>query len=106
MIWQKMLYGTGTLLLSTAILLAGSMEIGEAADAGSRNAQDVLVRAQKRDATFAPAIRYFMQAPEAQGSDTPYGNNTVAGHYVQAGDARIYYEIYGKGKPLFTPQPT
>ena len=101
MIWQKMLYGTGALLLSTAILLAGSMEIGEAAEAGSSNAQDVLVRAQERDATFAPAIRYFMQAPGAKGSDTPYGNNTVAGHYVQAGDARIYYEIYGKGKPLF-----
>ena len=101
MIWQKMLYRTGALLLSTAILLAGSMEIGEAAKAGSSNAQDVLVRAQERDATFAPAIRYFMQAPEAKGSDTPYGNNTVAGHYAQAGDARIYYEIYGKGKPLF-----
>ena len=57
MIWQKMLYGTGALLLSTAILLAGSMEIGEAAEAGSSNAQDVLVRAQERDATFAPAIR-------------------------------------------------
>lgn len=101
MIWQKMLYGTGALLLSTAILLAGSMKIGEAAEDGSSNAQDVLVRAQERDATFAPAIRYFMQAPGAKGSDTPYGNNTVAGHYVQAGDARIYYEIYGKGKPLF-----
>ena len=52
-----MLYGTGALLLSTAILLAGSMEIGEAAEAGSSNAQDVLVRAQERAATFAPAIR-------------------------------------------------
>ena len=61
MIWQKMLYRTGALLLSTAILLAGSMEIGEATKAGSSNAQDVLVRAQERDATFAPAIRYFLQ---------------------------------------------
>lgn len=89
MIWQKKLQGVGALLLSAAILLAGNMEIGEAAKAGNGNAQD------------APAIRYFMQAPEAKGSDTPYGNNTVAGHYAQAGDARIYYEIYGKGKPLF-----
>jgi len=29
-----------------------------------------------------------------------YGANPKAGHYVQAGDAKIYYEIYGKGKPL------
>ena len=95
MIWQKMLYGTGALLLSTAILLAGSMKMGEAAEAGSSTPRDVLVGARGGGATFAPAIRYFMQAPEAKGSDTPYGNNTVAGHYAQAGDARIYYEIYG-----------
>ncbi len=30
----------------------------------------------------------------------PYGANPQTGHYVQAGDARIYYEIYGSGKPL------
>ncbi|TAE51944.1 MAG: alpha/beta hydrolase [Bacteroidetes bacterium] len=30
----------------------------------------------------------------------PYGNHPKAGHYVQAGDARIYYEVYGKGQPL------
>jgi hypothetical protein len=24
----------------------------------------------------------------------PYGNNPKAGHYVQANDARIYYEVY------------
>lgn len=30
----------------------------------------------------------------------PYGNNPSAGHYANAGDAKIYYEIYGKGKPL------
>jgi pimeloyl-ACP methyl ester carboxylesterase len=31
---------------------------------------------------------------------TPYGNNPKAGHYVQADDAKIYYEVYGKGKPI------
>jgi pimeloyl-ACP methyl ester carboxylesterase len=31
---------------------------------------------------------------------TPYGNNTKAGHYVQAKDAKIYYEVYGKGQPI------
>jgi pimeloyl-ACP methyl ester carboxylesterase len=31
---------------------------------------------------------------------TPYGNNSVAGHYVQTKDAKIYYEVYGKGQPV------
>jgi pimeloyl-ACP methyl ester carboxylesterase len=30
----------------------------------------------------------------------PYGNNAKAGHYVQAKDAKIYYEVYGKGQPI------
>jgi pimeloyl-ACP methyl ester carboxylesterase len=30
----------------------------------------------------------------------PYGNNPKAGHYVQANDAKIYYELYGKGRPV------
>jgi pimeloyl-ACP methyl ester carboxylesterase len=30
----------------------------------------------------------------------PYGNNPQAGHYFNVGDCKIYYEIYGKGKPL------
>lgn len=30
----------------------------------------------------------------------PYGNNPKTGNYVSVGDAKIYYEIYGKGKPL------
>jgi pimeloyl-ACP methyl ester carboxylesterase len=30
----------------------------------------------------------------------PYGNNPKAGHYVQANDAKIYYEVYGKGQPV------
>lgn len=29
-----------------------------------------------------------------------YGSNDSAGRYVQAGDARIYYEVYGEGSPL------
>jgi pimeloyl-ACP methyl ester carboxylesterase len=33
-------------------------------------------------------------------SEIPYGANSVAGHYANAGDAKIYYEVYGKGKPL------
>ncbi len=30
----------------------------------------------------------------------PYGNNPETGKYVNVGDAKIYYEIYGHGKPL------
>lgn len=30
----------------------------------------------------------------------PYGANSAAGHYVQANDAKIYYEVYGKGQPI------
>jgi pimeloyl-ACP methyl ester carboxylesterase len=30
----------------------------------------------------------------------PYGNNPEAGHYAQAKDAKIYYEVYGKGQPI------
>jgi pimeloyl-ACP methyl ester carboxylesterase len=33
-------------------------------------------------------------------SKIPYGANTKAGHYVQANDARIYYEVYGSGSPV------
>lgn len=30
----------------------------------------------------------------------PYGDNAEAGKFVQADDAKIYYEVYGKGQPL------
>lgn len=49
----------------------------------------------------APTIRYFMQAKNATASGTPYGVNDVAGHYVRSGNARLYYEVYGTGKPIF-----
>ena len=32
--------------------------------------------------------------------DIPYGNNPGAGHYITIDGTKIYYEIYGKGKPL------
>ena len=38
-------------------------------------------------------LRYFMQPPHVAGSATPYGNNTAAGRYVQAADAKIWYEV-------------
>lgn len=44
-------------------------------------------------------LRHFMQPPNVI-NIIPYGNNPQAGHYVQAQDAKIYYEIYGKGQPI------
>ena len=46
------------------------------------------------------ALRHFMQASPSPANKTQYGNNPKAGHYVDAGDAKIYYEIYGKGQPV------
>lgn len=49
----------------------------------------------------ARAIRYFMQGENVSGSDTPYGNNPLVGRYAQTDDAKIYYEVYGEGTPIF-----
>jgi pimeloyl-ACP methyl ester carboxylesterase len=32
--------------------------------------------------------------------EIPYGNNPAAGHYFNVDGTKIYYEIYGEGKPL------
>lgn len=45
-------------------------------------------------------VYYFTQG-DRPGSETPYGNNTSIGQYVQADDVKIYYEAYGEGKPLY-----
>ena len=45
-------------------------------------------------------LRVFMQPNDYKGSSIQYGNNPQAGHYVQADDARIYYEVYGAGDPV------
>ena len=50
--------------------------------------------------TQAEALRYFAQTPDLPSSTTPYGDNSVAAHRAQAGDAKIYYEVYGKGEPI------
>ena len=52
-------------------------------------------------AADAPALRYFTQPPGVSGSAAPYGDNPAAGAYAQAEDAKIYYETYGEGRPLF-----
>jgi pimeloyl-ACP methyl ester carboxylesterase len=45
-----------------------------------------------------PLIRAFQPANVV--NKIPYGNNPKAGHYVQSKDAKIYYEVYGKGQPI------
>ena len=45
-------------------------------------------------------LRHFMQATPSPANEIQYGNNLRAGHYAAAGDAKIYYEIYGKGRPV------
>lgn len=45
-------------------------------------------------------LRHFMQTSASSVKGIPYGANAKAGRYVQAGDAKIYYEVYGKGKPI------
>lgn len=47
----------------------------------------------------ADAARYFMQG-DTKGVKTPYGDNLKVGNYVKAGDAKIYYEVYGTGEPI------
>lgn len=45
-------------------------------------------------------LHWFGEQSNSYRSSTPYGNNAKAGHYVQSGDAKIYYEVYGSGKPV------
>ena len=46
---------------------------------------------------LAPAILIQLSAQEAT---PPYGNNPAAGNYFNVGDAKLYYEVYGNGKPV------
>src|SRR6476620_3714226 len=45
-------------------------------------------------------LKSFMQTSPSPANEIPYGANPKAGHYVNVGDAKIYYEVYGKGQPL------
>ncbi len=44
-------------------------------------------------------LRRAFQPPNVV-NKIPFGNNPKACHYVQAKDAKIYYEVYGKGQPI------
>ncbi|MFV7234622.1 alpha/beta fold hydrolase [Flavobacterium sp. ZB4R12] len=45
-------------------------------------------------------LKHFFQTKPSPANEVPYGANPKAGHYANAGDAKIYYEVYGKGKPI------
>ena len=34
------------------------------------------------------------------GQTIPYGDNPATGRYLNVGDAKLYYEVYGTGSPL------
>ncbi|AXY75318.1 alpha/beta hydrolase [Paraflavitalea soli] len=38
--------------------------------------------------------------PAQTSKKVSYGNNPAAGKYLQVGDASLYYEVYGKGRPV------
>ena len=63
--------------------------------------KDLKVSPAGRDADGhdLPQLRRIFQPPHIV-NKTPYGANEKAGKYVQAGDARIYYEVYGSGPPI------
>ena len=44
-------------------------------------------------------LRSAFQSPKVHHA-IPYGANEKAGHYAQTKDAKIYYEVYGKGQPI------
>lgn len=49
---------------------------------------------------IAEPLRYFGQTQTSYKSKIPYGNNSETGKYVKSGNTKIYYEVYGEGKPL------
>ncbi|MBT0667356.1 alpha/beta hydrolase [Novosphingobium profundi] len=48
----------------------------------------------------AQGLRHALQNEASPAGAVQYGNNPSAGHYVNAGDAKIYYEVYGQGEPI------
>lgn len=51
-----------------------------------------------KQATFLLIL--FFSGYTSIGQIVPYGNNPLTGKYINVGDARLYYEVYGSGTPL------
>ena len=45
-------------------------------------------------------LSLFLIGLACAGQAVPYGNNPAAGHYQAVRGIRLYYEVYGTGKPL------
>jgi hypothetical protein len=48
---------------------------------------------------FRPKQEVFVSTA-ALGQKINYGNNPLAGHYLEVGDCKLYFEVYGQGKPF------
>lgn len=59
-----------------------------------------VVSANAAEIQLNQPLHWFGQQSNSYQSATPYGNNIKTGHYVQSGDAKIYYEVYGSGEPV------
>ncbi len=49
---------------------------------------------------FISLIYWLTVATAASSQQVEYGNNPAAGHYFDVGSCKLYYEIYGHGKPV------
>jgi len=45
-------------------------------------------------------ILLVIASVKSNAQDIQYGTNDKAGHYCNVGDAKIYYEVYGEGRPV------
>jgi len=59
----------------------------------------LLANTYSQEPTFKQ-LRGFLQSVPSPANSIPYGANPKAGNYANAGDAKIYYEVYGKGEPF------
>lgn len=45
-------------------------------------------------------LAFFILGCWVMAQTIPYGNNPATGKYLDVGDTKLYYEVYGAGKPL------
>lgn len=60
----------------------------------------LLMTALLSTGTHAEPLRYFGQTEQSYQSTTHYGNNAASGGYAVSDGSKIYYEVYGQGKPI------
>lgn len=60
----------------------------------------LLMAALLATAAHAEPLRYFGQTEQSYQSHTNYGSNAASGRYAVSDGSKIYYEVYGQGKPI------